>query len=427
MSIITERLKNAWNAFMNKDPTDDWPQNFSPPGSVITYNRPDRIRMSRGNEKSIVTAIYNRIAMDVASVEIKHVRLDDQGRYEETIDSGLNNCLTLSANQDQTARAFFQDVVMSLFDEGVIAIVPTDTTLDPKNGSYDILELRTAKILQWYSDKIKVKVFNENLNKYEEIYFEKKYAAIIENPFYAIMNENCSVIKRLVQKLNLLDSVDEQASAGKLDLIIQLPYVIKNEQRKQQAEEHRRDVERQLKDAKYGIAYTDGTEKVTQLNRPLENNLMKQIEYLTNMAYAQLGISQAILDGTADEKAMLNYNNRIIEPLVSLIVEEMVRKFLTKTARSQRQSILFFRDPFKLAPIDNIAEIADKFTRNEIMTSNEFRQAIGMLPSSDPSADELRNKNLSESKEEIAAKNGIAEEQKDKSLDGGKIQNGKEV
>lgn len=427
MSIITERLKNAWNAFMNKDPTDDWPQNFSPPGSVITYNRPDRIRMSRGNEKSIVTAIYNRIAMDVASVEIKHVRLDDQGRYEETIDSGLNNCLTLSANQDQTARAFFQDVVMSLFDEGVIAIVPTDTTLNPKNGSYDILELRTAKILQWYADKIKVKVFNENLNKYEEIYFEKKYAAIIENPFYAIMNENCSVIKRLVQKLNLLDSVDEQASAGKLDLIIQLPYVIKNEQRKQQAEERRRDIERQLKDAKYGIAYTDGTEKVTQLNRPLENNLMKQIEYLTNMAYAQLGISQAILDGTADEKAMLNYNNRIIEPLVSLIVEEMVRKFLTKTARSQRQSILFFRDPFKLAPIDNIAEIADKFTRNEIMTSNEFRQVIGMLPSSDPSADELRNKNLSESKEAIAAKNGIAEEQKDKSLDGGKIQNGKEV
>lgn len=423
MPVFSDRLKHAWNAFMNKDPTDEFTVPYTQPGAVITSTNPAHIRMSRGNERSIVTAIYNRIAMDVASVEVKHVRLDEKGRYKEEILSGLDNCLTLSANKDQTSRAFIQDVVMSMFDEGMVAIVPTDTTLNPKSGTFDILEMRTGRILQWYPNEVKVRVFNERLNKYENLILQKSTIGIIENPFYAIMNDKNSVVKQLVHKLNLLDVIDEQASAGKLDLLIQLPYVIKNEQRRQQAEERRKDIERQLSNTKYGIAYTDGTEHVTQLNRPVENNLMKQIEYLTNMAYAQLGISQSILDGTADEKAMLNYNNRIIEPLISVIVDEMKRKFLTKTARSQRQSILFFRDPFRLAPIDNIAEIADKFTRNEIMTSNEFRQEIGMLPSDDPSADELRNKNLSESKEELQAKMGTPKEVPKE----GEIQNGKEV
>lgn len=384
------RLKHAWNAF-----TGNIQMNYRDLGMSYSY-RADRPRMSRGNERSIVTSVYNRIALDVAALNVQHVRLDENGRFLSVIDDGLNNCLTLEANVDQTARSFIQDVVISMFDEGSVAIVPVDTTTDPNvSGSYDIQSLRVGQILDWYPQYIRTRVYNEQTGRKEDIVVPKSAVAIIENPLYAVINEPNSTMQRLIRKLNLLDVIDEQSGSGKLDLIIQLPYVIKTEARRQQAENRRKDIESQLSGSKYGIAYTDGTEHITQLNRSVNNNLMSQIEYLTSMLYSQLGITQSILDGTADEKTMLNYNNRTIEPIISAIVDEMKRKFLTKTARSQRQSISFFRDPFKLVPVNEIAEIADKFTRNEIMTSNEIRQVVGMKPSEDQRADELRNKNLS--------------------------------
>lgn len=385
------RLKHAWNAF-----TGNVQMNYRDLGMSYSY-RADRPRMSRGNERSIVTSVYNRIALDVAALNVQHVRLDENGRFLSVIDDGLNNCLTLEANVDQTARSFIQDVVISMFDEGSVAIVPVDTTTDPNvSGSYDIQSLRVGQILDWYPQYIRTRVYNEQTGRKEDIVVPKSAVAIIENPLYAVINEPNSTMQRLIRKLNLLDVIDEQSGSGKLDLIIQLPYVIKTEAKRQQAENRRKDIESQLSGSKYGIAYADGTEHITQLNRSVNNNLMSQIEYLTSMLYSQLGITQSILDGTADEKTMLNYNNRTIEPIISAIVDEMKRKFLTKTARSQRQSISFFRDPFKLVPVNEIAEIADKFTRNEIMTSNEIRQVVGMKPSDDPRADELRNKNLSE-------------------------------
>lgn len=384
------RLKHAWSAF-----TGNAQINYRDLGMSYSY-RADRPRMSRGNERSIVTSVYNRIALDVAALSIQHIRLDENGRFLSVIEDGLNNCLTLEANIDQTSRSFIQDVVVSMFDEGSVAIVPVETTTDPTvSGSYDILSMRVGQILDWYPQHIRTRVYNERTGKKEDIVVPKSAVAIIENPLYAVINEPNSTMQRLIRKLNLLDVIDEQSGSGKLDLIIQLPYVIKTEARRQQAENRRKDIENQLSGSKYGIAYTDGTEHITQLNRSVNNNLMSQIEYLTSMLYSQLGITQSILDGTADEKTMLNYNNRTIEPIISAIVDEMKRKFLTKTARSQLQSISFFRDPFKLVPVDQMAEIADKFTRNEIMTSNEIRQVVGMKPSKDPRADELRNKNLS--------------------------------
>lgn len=413
---IGSRLKHAWNAFLNRDPTS-YARSIGPGYSL----RPDRPRLSRGNERSIVTAIFNRIALDVAGVNIKHCRLDKNGRYIEDIDSSLNSCLNLEANIDQTGRAFIQDVVMSMLDEGCVAIVPVDTTLDPKvTNSYDVLSMRTGKILDWYPSHIKVRIYNDKTGEKEDIILPKKQVAIIENPLYAVINEPNSTMQRLMRKLSLLDVTDEQTASGKLDLIIQLPYIIKTEARREQAEKRRKDIESQLAEGKYGIAYTDGTEKITQLNRSVENNLMKQVEYLTNMVYSQLGMTQAVMDGTADEKTMLNYNNRTIEPIISAIVDEMKRKFLTKTARSQLQSISYFRDPFKLVPVNDIAEIADKFTRNEIMTSNEIRQVIGMKPSKDPKADKLINSNISQSTEGQEQINGMTEE----SDEGGEIQNG---
>ena len=387
---FTGRIKHAWNAFLNKDPTyirDNY--------SNSSYYRPDRIRLTRGNERSIVTSIFNRIALDVSSIKIYHCRLDDSDRYIEYIESTLNNCLNLEANIDQTGRAFIQDIVMSMFDEGCVAIVPTDTKGNPnKMQSYDILTMRTGKIVEWYPNNVKVSVYNERTGNREELILSKNYVGIVENPLFAVMNEPNSTLQRLMRKLVLLDSVDEQTSSGKLDLIIQLPYTIKSEARKNQADQRRTDIERQLAGSKYGIAYTDSTEKVTQLNRPLENNLMKQIEYLTSMLYSQLGITQSILDGTADEKTMLNYYTRTIEPIISAITDEMTRKFLTKTARSQKQAIMSFRDPFKLVPLNNLADIADKFTRNEILSSNEIRQIVGIKPSDDPKADQLINSNI---------------------------------
>lgn len=388
------RLKHAWNAFAGNVQMD-----YRNLGISYAY-RADRPRLSRGNERSIITSVYNRIALDVASLKIQHVRLDESERFISVIQDGLNNCLTIEANIDQTSRAFIQDVVISMFDEGSVAIVPVDTTTDPTiSGSYDIQTMRVGQILDWYPQYVRVRVYNERTGKKEEVVVPKSTVAIVENPLYAVINEPNSTMQRLIRKLNLLDVIDEQSGSGKLDLIIQLPYVIKTEARRQQAENRRKDIESQLSGSKYGIAYTDGTERITQLNRPVNNNLMSQIEYLTSMLYSQLGITQSILDGTADEKTMLNYYNRTIEPIVSAIVDEMKRKFLTKTARSQLQSISFFRDPFKLVPVNDIAEIADKFTRNEIMTSNEIRQVVGMKPSEDPRADELRNKNLSEPSE----------------------------
>ena len=384
------RLKHAWNAFTGTDYTTY--QDVGPGYS----SRPDRIRLTKGNERSIITSVYNRIALDVAALNVQHIRLDENGRFLSVIQDGLNTCLTVEANIDQTARAFIQDIVVSMLDEGCVAIVPVDTTYDPSvTGSYDIQTMRVGKILDWYPQHVRVRLYNERTGAKENILVPKSTVAIVENPLYAVVNEPNSTMQRLIRKLNLLDVIDEQSGSGKLDLIIQLPYVIKTEARRQQAENRRKDIEAQLSGTKYGIAYTDATEHITQLNRSLENNLMKQIEYLTSMLYSQLGITQSILDGTADEKTMLNYNNRTIEPIISAIVDEMKRKFLTKTARSQSQSISFFRDPFKLVPVNDIAEIADKFTRNEIMTSNEIRQVIGMKPSDDPRADELRNKNLS--------------------------------
>lgn len=394
---LSSRIKHAWNAFLNRDPTTEY-NNYS---SVGTYYRPDRVRLSRGNERSIVTSIFNRISLDVAAIDIKHCRLDKEGRYQETINSTLNDCLTLEANIDQTSRAFIQDAVMSMFDEGSVALVPVDTSDDPIEGStYNILTLRTGKIITWYPSHVRVEVYNDRTGKKEEIEMPKSKVAIIENPLYAVMNEPNSTLKRLMRKLVLLDAVDEQTSSGKLDLIIQLPYIVKSEARKQQANQRRQDIEKQLSGSRYGIAYTDGTEKITQLNRPVENNLMKQIEFLTSMLYGQLGITQEILAGTADEKTMLNYYTRTIEPIVSAIVDEMRRKFLTKTARTQKQTILFFRDPFKLVPINDLAEIADKFTRNEILSSNEIRQIVGRKPSNDPKADQLVNSNISQPNEQ---------------------------
>ena len=387
------RLQHSWNAFMNRDPTAYY---TNAGGNYYTY-RPDRIRLTRGNERSIVTSVYNRIGLDVASIDIKHCRLDKNGRFIEVIDSSLNNCLNLEANIDQTGRAFKQDIVMSMLDEGCVAIVPIDTTINPSvSGSYDINSMRTGKILEWYPAHIKVKVYNDQTGNYEELILPKSTVGIVENPLYAVMNEPNSTLQRLIRKLNLLDAIDEQSGSGKLDLIIQLPYTIRSDARRQQAEKRRKEIESQLSDSKYGIAYADGTERITQLNRSVENNLMSQIEYLTSMLYSQLGITQSILDGTADEQTQLNYLTRSIEPIVSAIVDEMKRKFLTKTARSQNQSISYFRDPFKLVPVNDIAEIADKFTRNEIMTSNEIRQVIGMQPSNDPKADQLVNSNISQ-------------------------------
>lgn len=414
---LGSRLRRAWNAFTSRSPTSDY--RYVGPGN---YHRPDRIRMTRGNERSIITAVYNRIALDVSNVTIQHVKLDDNGRFSEVINSGLNECLNLAANADQTGRDFIQDVVMSMMDEGCVALVPVDTTENPEiTGSYDIKTIRTGKILEWYPADIKVSVYNERTGKKKDIIVPKSTVAIVENPFYSIMNEPNSTLQRLIRKLNLLDSIDEQSGSGKLDLIIQLPYVIKSEARKKQAEDRRKDIEMQLSGSKYGIAYTDGSEHITQLNRPVENNLMKQVEYLTSMLYSQLGITQTILDGTADEKTMLNYNCRVVEPIVSAIVNAMKWKFLTKTARSQKQSIMFFKDPFKLVTIGDLAEAGDKMTRNEIMTSNEFRQVVGLKPSKDPRADELRNKNLNE-----PAKNSEESEKPNELLEeGGQIQNGK--
>ncbi len=390
---LGSRLKHAWNAFMNRAPT----VNHYYGGNSY---RPGSRRYGRGADRSIITSIYNRIAMDAAAIKIRHVRLDENERFVDEIDSGLNQCLAMEANVDQSGRAFIQDAVLSMLDEGCVALAPIDTDDEPViTGAYDILTMRTGRILDWFPQYVRMNIYNDRTGEREDLIMPKREVAIIENPFYAVMNEPNSTLQRLIRKLNLLDTVDEQSSSGKLDLIIQLPYVIKSEARRKQAEQRRKDIEDQLSGSKYGIAYTDGTERVVQLNRPVENNLMSQIEYLTSMLFSQLGITQSILDGTADDKTMLNYYSRTIEPIVAAIADETKRKFLTKTARSQGQSIEFFRDPFKLVPVNDIAEIADKFTRNEIMTSNELRQIVGMKPSKDPKADELRNSNLSEPKE----------------------------
>lgn len=388
---LGSRLKHAWNAFVDRAST-----NFRYIYGSSYSSRPDRPVFSRGNERSIVTSVYNRIALDVASMTIQHVRLDEEDRFQSVIDSGLNNCLTLEANLDQSARAFIQDVAMSMLDEGCVAIVPVDTTLDPsETSSFDIVTMRTGKILEWYPRHVKVRVYNDQKGEKQDILVPKRTVGIVENPFYSVMNEPNSTLQRLIRKLNILDAIDEQSGSGKLNLIVQLPYVIKTEARRRQAEQRRKDIEDQLSGSKYGVAYTDGTEHVVQLNRPVDNNLMSQIEYLTSMLFSQLGLTQSIMDGSADDKTMLNYYSRTIEPILAAIVDEMKRKFLTKTARSQKQSIMFFRDPFTLVPVNDIAEIADKMTRNEIMTSNEIRGKIGMRPSKDPKADELRNSNLS--------------------------------
>lgn len=406
---LTNRLQHAWNAFLNRDPT----RIYNDYGSA-SYYRPDKFRPTFGNERSMVSSVYNRIALDVAYIDIFHAKLDEDGRYTEQIQSGLNECLTLSANIDQTGKAFLQDIVMSMMDEGVVAIVPVDTTANPDiTGGYDILSMRTGRITEWYPEHVKVELYNERTGRKEELVLPKNTIAIVENPLYAVMNEPNSTLQRLIRKLNLLDVIDEQSGSGKLDLIIQLPYVIKTPARKEQAEQRRKDIEMQLAGSKYGIAYTDGTEKITQLNRPVENNLMKQIEYLTAMLYSQLGLTQEIMNGSADEKTMLNYYNRTIEPIISAIVDEMKRKFLTKTARTRGQSIVYFRNPFKLVPVAELAEISDKLTRNEIASSNEIRQIIGWKPSDEPGADELRNKNLNQSKEELQNTSKIQNEVKE--------------
>lgn len=386
-NTFVSRLKHAWNAFLNRDPT------FSVGGG--SYYRPDRARLSRGNERSIVTSVYNRIALDAAAINMMHARLDDDGRFLSVIDSGLNNCLSVEANLDQTGRSFIQDVVMSMLDEGCVAIVPVDTTLNPRiTAAFDVNSIRTGKILEWFPEHVRVSVYNDKTGKKEELLLPKRSVAIVENPLFAVINEPNSTMQRLIRKLNLLDAIDEQSGSGKMNMVIQLPYIVKTPLQKERADRRRKELEDQLASSKYGVAYVDGTERITQLNRPLDNNLMTQIEYLTSMLYSQLGITQTVMDGSADDKTMLNYYNRTIEPIISAIVDEMIRKFLTKTARSQKQSIRFFRDPFKLVPVNDIAEIADKFTRNEIMTSNEFRQIVGFKPSDDPKADKLNNSNL---------------------------------
>lgn len=397
MPQIGDRLKHAWNAFLGRDR----PQNGWQDLGAGYSRRPDRIRLGYSHERSIINAIYTRIAIDVAKVNIRHVRLDELGRYKEEIKSPLNECLRLSANKDQTGRSFIQDAVMSMFDEGTVAIVPVDTSTDPRStNAYEIESLRCGKVVEWFPDSVRVNLYNDRTGEKEDIALPKKMVAIVENPFYSVMNEPNSTLQRLSRKLALLDAVDEQSSSGKLDLIIQLPYVIKTEARRQEAEKRREEIERQLSGSKYGIAYTDGTEHITQLNRSLENNLLKQIEYLTENLYSQLGLTPEVFNGTADEKVMLNYTNRTIEPIVSAIVDEMIRKFLSKTARTQGQWILFFNDPFKLMPVNNIADIADKFTRNEIMTSNEIREKVGLPPSTDPKADQLINSNLNHTEAE---------------------------
>lgn len=392
MPSFTDRLKHAWNAFTSRDPTQIGTKIDI--GPSYSY-RPDHRRFTRGNERSIVTSLYNRISLDVSSITIKHARLDDNGNFTDTINSGLNNIFSTEANIDQTGRSFVQDIVMSMLDEGVVAVVPVDTTSDPvTNNAFDINTMRTGRIMQWYPQYVRVRLYNDRTGNHEEVTLPKKSVAIIENPLYSVMNEPNSTLQRLIRKLNILDAIDEQNGAGKLDLIIQLPYVIRSPQRHEQAEKRRKDIEMQLAGSKYGIAYTDGTEKITQLNRSVDNNLLAQIEYLTKMLYSQLGVTEEVFNGTADEKTMLNYNNRTIEPIISAITDEFSRKFLTKTARAQGQSIVFFREPFKLVPVNQIADIADKFTRNEILTSNEIRGIIGFEPSSDPGADRLQNSNL---------------------------------
>ena len=415
---LGNRLQHAWNAFMNsRDPTYD---NYS--GSSYTY-RPDRPKLSRGNERSIVAAIEKRIAIDVASLNVWHCKLDKNGMLEEILKSGLNNCLTTEANIDQTSRAFLFDTALSMLDEGVVAIVPQETTLNPKiTGSYDINSMRTGKVIQWKPNHVQIRMYNEFTGEKEDIWLPKKIVAIVENPFYAVMNEPNSTLQRLIRKLNLLDVIDEQNGSAKLDLIIQLPYQVKSDLRKQHAEDRRKSIKDQLTNDQYGIAYVDSTEKITQLNRPVENNLMGQIEYLTRMLYSQLGITEGILDGTADEQTQLNYINRTVEPIISAIVDEMKRKFLTKTARSQGQTIVFYRDPFKLVPLNNVADIVDKFTRNEVMTSNEVRQKMGLMPSKDPTADELINSNIRQPDDNNRQNQNVTEDQEE----GGNIQNGTE-
>lgn len=395
MTSFTAKLKHAWNAFSGKNEEEPY---FSSSVGPSYGSKPDRTKMYISNERSIISAIYTRISIDVASISIRHARTDSSQRYMEDVDSGLNYCLTTEANIDQGARALRQDIAMTLFDRGCAAIVPIDTSIDPNNsGSFDIKTLRVGDIVAWYPEHVKVSVWNEKKGQRQEIVLAKKYVAIVDNPLYAVMNEPNSTLQRLIHKLNLLDTVDNQSSSGRLDVIIQLPYTIKSEARRQQAEQRREDIEFQLRGSQYGIAYVDATEKVTQLNRPAENNLLKQVEYLTVLLYNQLGLTEEVMNGTADEKAMLNYMNRTIEPIVAAIVEAMRRTFLTKTARSQNQTIMSFSDPFRFVPIDNIAEIADKFTRNEILTSNEVRQIIGFMPALDPKADELRNSNMPQS------------------------------
>ena len=392
---IGSRLKHAWNAFLNRDPPGK-----SYYGGGYSY-RPDRVRLNRANDRTIMTAIYTRIAMDASAITINHVRLDDNGRFDEVLDSGLNSCLNISGNKDQTGRALRYDMFLSMLDEGVVALVPIDVDIDPKTGKTEIESLRVGKVKEWYPDDVRLEVYNDRTGQKEEITLPKARVALIENPFYAVMNEPNGTVQRLIRKLNLMDVIDEQLGSGKLDLIIQLPYVVKSEARRQQALKRREEVEQQLAGSKYGIAYTDGTEHITQLNRSLENNLLKTVEYLTNMAYSQLGITPEIMNGTATDTVMTNYENRTIEPIVAAAVDELKRKFLTKEDRAAGESVLYFRDTFKLSPVSMVAEMADKFTRNEIMTSNEFRQVIGMKPSKDPKADELRNSNISASKEEI--------------------------
>ena len=408
MPSLSERIQHAWNAFLNREPYD--PPSYVSSGGY-SYN-PFRPRLTRGHERSIVSAVYNRIAIDCAAIDIRHVRVDENGHYKADIPSTLQECLTVEANVDQTSRAFIQDAVMSILDEGSIAIVPVDTDISPfRNNTFNILSMRVGKILEWYPRHVRIDLYDDRSGQHRQITMPKAAIAIVENPFYTVMNEPNSTLQRLIRKLNILDVIDEQSGSGKLDLIIQLPYAVKTEARRQQAEQRRKDVEVQLTGSKYGIAYIDSSEHVTQLNRSVENNLMSQIEYLTSMLYSQLGITEEVMKGTADEATMLNYYNRTIEPILSAITDEMKRKFLTKTARTQLQSIEFFRDPFRLVPVSQIAEIADKFTRNEIMTSNEIRGVIGMKPSDDPNADQLRNKNLNQSPEELAANQQATEGQ----------------
>ncbi len=405
---VGSRLKRAWNAFTNRDP----PWMIYSAGGGYSY-RPDRVRLNRSNDRTILTAIYTRIAMDAASITMNHVRLDENGRYDETVDSGLNSCLNLSANKDQTGRALRYDLFLSMLDEGVVAVVPVDMEMNPDNGKFDIRSMRVGKVKEWYPDDVRVELYNDRTGQKEEVTLPKKWVALIENPFYAVMNEPNGTIQRLIRKLNLMDVIDEQVGSGKLDMIIQLPYTVRTDIKKKQAEERRKELEEQLTGSKYGIAYVDATEHITQLNRSLENNLLKTVEYLTNMAYSQLGLTPEIMNGTADDKVLTNYENRTIEPLVAAAVDEMKRKFLTNADREAGESMMYFRDPFKLAPVSMVAEMADKFTRNEIMTSNEFRQVIGMKPSKDPKADELRNSNISQSNEEITAQRTVTDQGRD--------------